>query len=306
MRHAHVILFAVTLGSIIHTSQGQAVPSVHLQCQSACPSTNPTCCDCCSTDSYCAGNVISKRCCPQDSGFCGCISNRAYCSGYVFGSTANVNGSNSFGTCYDTSTSSCAYDPNPNVWVVCPNTHQICKSNSFFTCCAPGTSCTTTLSDSYPVCAPDTPICPSFLSTCGNACYQDSAYCCEENALVQKQFCKVGGSSGPQNTNCPAGLSSCGDACYDVNQYCCRSGNLVQAQFCSATSTSICDGKCNGASCCATPSGPQCYDTSSHVCSTDDQGNSGVCRIGTQSCGGACFAASQYHCSGGQLIFGPA
>jgi len=138
------------------SNTGLAVASENPSCQANCSSSNDTCCGCCSSPSNCDGNDISRRCCPANSGFCGCISNRAFCSGSVYNSTyGSVSGYDSFGACFDASTgATCTYNPNPNLWIVCPKDYNACESASFFSCCSPDTVCTTTAADSYPICAP--------------------------------------------------------------------------------------------------------------------------------------------------------
>ncbi|PRP87877.1 hypothetical protein PROFUN_02614 [Planoprotostelium fungivorum] len=348
------------------SSSSIAVNSVHNNCGSTCQS-NTTCCG---SDSTCSGNSISQRCCPNGSGFCGCISNRGFCSGSVYNtSSSSVSGYDSFGACYNPNLATCTYEPSPNLWIVCPKTHQACESSSFFSCCSPDTYCVTSaFNSSYPICQPrnaapatsSTPAssttsqsnCGSGLQSCGAACYSPDQYCCPNGQLVQKQFCSAtptpsttsqattgatsGSSSGTPSTGsslCPAPLSQCGQACYSSDQYCCVNNNLVQKPFCPAatatksatsssagpstdsgnspsstkssssapTATNICAGKCSGQSCCATPSGSQCYESSTYQCASDDLGNSQVCLKNLSACGSACYNPSQYKCKNGQL-----
>ncbi|PRP76378.1 hypothetical protein PROFUN_15279 [Planoprotostelium fungivorum] len=156
------IILLISLAGLMTLTMAQdylAVPEVHAECRSTCVygqnSTYSTCCGCCGSDSQCSGNTISKRCCPSTSNFCGCISNRAFCSGSVYNSTVYGNGTDSFGTCYDPSKAQCSYDPNPNLWIVCPLNYQVCQSSSFFSCCAPDSYCITSIGNStYPICQP--------------------------------------------------------------------------------------------------------------------------------------------------------
>ncbi|PRP81541.1 hypothetical protein PROFUN_10903 [Planoprotostelium fungivorum] len=133
-----------------------AIPSTDNECKAQCPSSNSTCCNCCASSSTCMGNRISTRCCPTypTSGFCGCLANRAFCSGYVYNATA-TNGTDVFGSCYDIEEGKCSYSSSSNLWVVCPISHEICQSSSFFSCCAPDTYCITSIGNStYPICQP--------------------------------------------------------------------------------------------------------------------------------------------------------
>jgi len=76
--------------------------------------------------------------------------------------------------------------------------------------------------------------CPPPLHSCGDACYLEHLYCCQNGQLTQKQFCNKPDPK-PQPTpggNCPADLHSCGQACYRDTDYCCIAGVLTQKQFC--------------------------------------------------------------------------
>ncbi|PRP84940.1 hypothetical protein PROFUN_07594 [Planoprotostelium fungivorum] len=64
---------------------------------------------------------------------------------------------------------------------------------------------------------------------------------------------------------------------------------------------SVCAGRCQGESCCPTPSGPQCYQPSVYSCSADDLGKYQLCPKGLSSCGSACYSTSQYKCKNGFL-----
>ncbi|PRP78901.1 hypothetical protein PROFUN_13340 [Planoprotostelium fungivorum] len=147
------ILFICTVGILLGSVTAQyAVSSAHQDCGGQC-STNTTCCG---SDSFCAGPIESHRCCPSNTGFCGCLSNRAYCSGSVYNQTGQTPGTDSFGTCYDTSAATCSYDPNPNIWIVCPKTYTACPSNSFYLCCSPDQECQTTSASAYAICGSKT------------------------------------------------------------------------------------------------------------------------------------------------------
>jgi len=51
--------------------------------------------------------------------------------------------------------------------------------------------------------------CPSGLKSCGEACYQENLYSCDNGVL------------------CPYGMKNCSGACYSPNEYHCENGNLV-------------------------------------------------------------------------------
>jgi len=117
------------------------------------PHDRPTpCCGCCSSAS-CHEIPEFTVCCQPNQAFCGCLSFRAFCSGTIYNSSA---AQSAFGTCYNPSnpaTATCSYAPDPNIWIVCPAGHSACPSHSFYSCCSPGTVCTTTELDSVPVCS---------------------------------------------------------------------------------------------------------------------------------------------------------
>ncbi|PRP84572.1 putative keratin-associated protein [Planoprotostelium fungivorum] len=262
MQLSTLLLFSFVFLSItlVHTDTS-AVQAVHQECCTNCSSADTNCCGCCDSNSQCSGNLISKRCCPMGSSFCGCMTNRAACYGSVFGQSNPVNGSDSFGACFDPSMANCRFTSSSNKWIVCPKDHQICESSSFFDCCPPDTYCTsTTYNSSYPVCAPKLPTtCPSFLLPCGQDCYSPDTYCCQDNRLTQLSLCSVqlddaclsqckgqgccATSIGTlcynpsryecstddtgNNQICPMGSKGCGSACYFPSQYTCMKGVLT-------------------------------------------------------------------------------
>jgi len=175
--------------------------------------------------------------------------------------------------------------------------------------------------------------CPATLSTCLDACYSPTEYCCIDGKLKQIAFCPKenstqsgGDSSSPsEGLVCADNLVNCHNvSCYNpAHEYCCRDGNTGcftassygcaynsdGSSYClsppastpGSTASNICAGKCFGQSCCATPTGSSCYNHNSYDCSTDDIGNNLVCMKGLKACGRDCYIPSKYSCKNGQL-----
>jgi len=153
--NSKLILIILGLASI-------SIGQIDQQCTSACaanytfPSNRPTpCCGCC-PGAQCHEIPELTVCCNATQSFCGCLDYRAYCSGYIFDTSAAPANGSPFGTCYNPSnpaTATCAFSPDPNLWIVCPENYTPCPSSSYYTCCAEGTICTTDEGDSSPNCA---------------------------------------------------------------------------------------------------------------------------------------------------------
>ncbi|PRP84010.1 hypothetical protein PROFUN_08607 [Planoprotostelium fungivorum] len=218
--HIHTTLLLV-IASLFIVRASIVVPSIHNECGCSFGSDA-----CCGTDSSCYGtsNTISRRCCPTASAFCGCVSGRAYCNGGVWNSSY-VAGYDAFGACYDPNQADCAYNPNPNNWIVCPKTHEICRSSSSFSCCPPTHHCTTNeYTSSFPICQPknaDTIPCGQCgdqaccATPSGTSCYSPDSHVCTTDDLGNKQVCSKG-------------FKSCGRDCYDDAVYGCFRGQLYQ------------------------------------------------------------------------------
>jgi len=196
-----------------------------------------------------------------------------------------------------------------------------CQSNS--TCCGSDSSCSGNVISQR--------CCPKTSGFCG--CISNRAFCQgsvfgqTDRAQGQDTFGTCFDTSKATCTYepspnlwvvCPNGFTACKSSsyftCCNSSQVCttdtytssypiCAAASSVQAPTKAAASASdICAGKCAGSSCCATPSGSQCYDSTKYSCTADDMGNSFLCPSGLNACGGSCYNPSQYRCEGGQLV----
>jgi hypothetical protein len=249
------LLTLILLQSLLSNSQTAIDCTNNCQTQYPYPSTPAEpCCGCCGNGTC---NYIPELmlCCLPTQSFCGCLSFRAYCSGDGFDTSIY----STFGTCYDPTQFFCSYDPSPNIWILCPTGYTSCESSSYYSCCAPGSVCTSTLADAEPICTPVTTqappttqapatsqaIPPTTASTLGpNQCGNQQCCIARSNPNPQTgdgflQFnadCLNGGLYCVDNTGCqvchsstvpsnPTGIPICGNSGVNVgvcfNQACC-------------------------------------------------------------------------------------
>lgn len=111
-------------------------------------------------------------------------------------------------------------------------------------------------------------LCSTGSSSCGNACYDSSLYCCQNSGLTQKSLC-------PALTRTTAATTA-----------------ATTKTTSAATQTSAANnGLCNGGG----------YDATHYTCTTNEAGAQVLCQNGYSSCGGACYLTSSYCCKNHQL-----
>lgn len=245
-------------------------------------------------------------CCTNQQSFCGCESFGVFCTGYAF---SNSLPTYSYGTCYDPSSFNCAYNPDPNTWILCPLNYTTCISENEGaspTCCAPGTTCN--LANFGAQCVPsacgasecgDTELCCDDKLR-GPLCYAPPLYQCINNTLC--------GCSSYENCN----VDVCGTICYDANQYlCCDAENGLLAQLSVGCVEPIPEpGSCGSRICGEDESccddgliGPTCFDSDSYACVRNEVlcgCENESCNVG--ACGTVCFDADSYVCCSGDEL----
>eukprot|EP01119_Soliformovum_irregulare_P009516 TRINITY_DN228_c0_g1_i11.p1 TRINITY_DN228_c0_g1~~TRINITY_DN228_c0_g1_i11.p1 ORF type:complete len:329 (+),score=-1.86 TRINITY_DN228_c0_g1_i11:140-1126(+) len=183
-------------------------------------------------------------------------------------------------------------------------------------------------------------LCPKGYSSCGTACYNPSAYCCQNGELRQSGQCSVTTSMSSRSTSvspstvptnpgtcngqaydpnlyscptndqglpvlCPKGYGACGSACYSPTAYCCQNG-LRPAGQCSSVTTSVTSTSPTTSVASTSTTNPgtcngQAYDPNLYTCATNDQGRPVLCPKGYGACGSACYSPSGYCCQNGAL-----
>jgi len=200
----------------------------------------------CLTPAYgdeCYDVLSGTVCCAAGQEFCGCTDIRAFCAGDVWGAPAGSY--DLFGVCYDPTVYTCTYQPDPNYWVLCPNSNTTVCVNPDANllvepiCCANADTCQLvmaadpTTAESTLRCVPPTsaPL-PCGTINCllpgdmccdddltGYRCYDPTNYICAANPLGNTLLC-------------PAGTRACGSDCYEESQYCCGSTGIQQRALC--------------------------------------------------------------------------
>lgn len=120
-------------------------------------------------------------------------------------------------------------------------------------------------------------LCQAGFSSCGNACFQSSQYCCWNGGLLAKALCPAAATT-QQTTSTQAAPTTT---------------TTQAAQTTAPANNSPPSGgtTCNG----------QGFDSSLYSCTVNEQGRSVLCPRGYGSCGNSCYSPSLYCCKNGGL-----